>query len=94
VPSLASRTPASGPAATTLLTVNGTRLYRPGTKSLVLVGDAAVGVREPGPGDVWAAPTDTSVQVPLPALDPGTYPVRVQSNGAQSIETLTFTVTP
>ena len=94
VPGLASVSPASGAAATTALTATGTRLYRPGRKSVVLVGDVALDVREPGPGDSWAAPTESSVQVPLVPLDAGTYSVRVQSNGAQSTETHDFTVTP
>ena len=101
VPTLASSSPASGATATTLLTLTGKRLYRPGRKSLVLVGDIALDVRIPQPGDAWAAPSATSVQVALaplaamvPPLDPGTYPVRVQSNGAQSLETHDLTVTP
>jgi hypothetical protein len=84
----------------TLLTVTGRRLYRPPVKSVVLVGDVSIPVREPGPGDPWAAPTDTSVQVPLAALalttpptPPGLHAVRVMVNGAQSTETVTFQLT-
>jgi len=94
VPNLASVSPASGATSTTVLTLTGTRLYRPGRKSILLVGDVTLDVRDPAPGDSWAAPTESSVQVPLVPLDPGTYTVRVQSNGAQSRQTHDFTVTP
>jgi hypothetical protein len=100
VPTLVSVSPASGATATALLTLTGTRLYRHGRKSVVLVGDAVLDVREPAPGDAWAAPSDASVQVPLAQLaalpsplDPGTHAVRVRSNGAQGLETHDFTVT-
>jgi len=98
VPEITSLNPTSGPAST-LLTVQGKRLYRRGLASLVIVGDVAIEVREPRAGDPWAAPTDTSVQVPLTALSPlptgQPYPARVQVNGAQSIEEgITFTLTP
>lgn len=92
VPSVTSINPATGTSAA-LLTVNGTRLFREGLKSFVLVGDVAIEVRRPGPGDLWAAPTATSVQVPLtavstvvPPLAPDEYLVRVMVNGALSTE--------
>ncbi|MGH7516502.1 MAG: DUF4255 domain-containing protein [Gemmatimonadales bacterium] len=86
--------------ANALLTVNGRRLYRPPVKSVVLVGDVSIPVREPGPGDPWAAPSDVSVEIPLGALalttpptPPGIYAVRAMVNGAQSMEPVTFTLT-
>jgi hypothetical protein len=94
VPEISGVLPPAGDA-TALLTVQGKRLYREGLTTLVLVGDAAIEVRVPQGGDPWAAPTATSVQVPLTSLvlalpvppAGGTvYPVRVQVNGAQSLE--------
>jgi uncharacterized protein DUF4255 len=91
--------PAAGNTAA-LLTVNGRRLYQPPEKSVVIVGDVSIPVREPRGTDPWAAPTDTSVQVPLTALTqttppvpPNTYPVRVMVNGALSMGTVPFTLT-
>lgn len=91
-------------SASGILTVTGKRLFREGLKSYVLLGDAAVEVRRPQAGDPWAAPTDTSVQVPLaplaaalPQPPPGgqVYRVRVLVNGAQSLEEgVTFTLMP
>jgi hypothetical protein len=92
VPVVTGIVPASGTAAT-ILTVNGTRLHRSDGTTQVLIGDAAIDVRPPEPGDPWAAPTPTAVQVPLATLpDQLTLPpptgkdlsVRVQVNGAQS----------
>lgn len=102
-PMLPAIEPTSGPN-TILLTVRGKRLYKEGLKSFVLVGDVAIEVRKPGAGDSWAAPTETSVQVPLLALSGAVplpppagqpYPVRIQVNGAQSTEEgITFTLMP
>jgi hypothetical protein len=89
---------------TALLSLMGQRLHRGGMRSVVLVGDILIDVRQPVPPDPWAAPTETTVEVPLavlaaavppppPAGQP--YPVRIQVNGAQSIEEgITLTVTP
>ena len=95
-PEVTGVNPGAGGVAT-LLTVNGRRLYRPPVKSVILVGDVSIPVQEPGPGDPWVAPTDTSVQVPLSALalttpptPPGVYAVRAMVNGAQSMETVAF----
>ena len=80
-------------ADATLITVNGRRLFRPGLRSYVVLGDASIEVRPPRGADPWAAPTETSVQVPRaplaaldPPLGPGTYPLRVVVNGAQNVE--------
>jgi hypothetical protein len=103
VPEISSITPTSGQVSR-LLTVTGRRLYRDRVTSFVLVSDAAIEVRKPGPTDPWAAPTTTSVEVPLtllatavPPPPPGgqAYPVRVLVNGAQSMEAgITFTLRP
>lgn len=80
-------------ADATLITVDGRRLYRPGLRSYVVVGEAAIEVRRPRGSDPWAEPTETTVQVPRaplaaldPPLGPGTYPLRVVVNGAQNVE--------
>jgi hypothetical protein len=87
-----------------VLRIDGTRLWRPGAKTQVILGDAAVDVRRPTAADPWADPTDTAVEVPLAAFqdslppppvagDP--YPVAVQSDGARSRDAgITFTLTP
>jgi len=94
VPTMTSIAPANGTTAD-ILTVHGTRLYRDGLPSVVLVGDVAIAVRPPEPGDPWGVPTATTVQVPLTALatavpppPPGgqDYLVRMQVHGAQTME--------
>ena len=70
----------------------------------VILGDAAVRIRPPGPGDPWAAPTPAAVEIPvaeaaalLPAPSPGgdPYPVAVQVDGARSRASgLDFTLGP
>ena len=97
VPTVASVGPGSGTTAD-LLTLTGRRLFDQGLRSLVLIRDVGIQVRPPGPGDPWAAPTPTQVQVPLSALadaglPPGTYPVHIVVNGAQSMEEPTFQLT-
>jgi hypothetical protein len=84
----------------TLLTVNGRRLFQRPAKTVILVGDVSIPVIEPGPGDPWAAPTDTSVQVPITALTlttpptpPDTYQVRAMVNGSLSMEDVVFQLT-
>lgn len=94
VPGITSIAP--NPASLTdLLTVTGTRLFKAGMQSFVLVADVAIEVRAPQVGDPWVAPTDTQVQVPLAAVAaspsppaPNPYPVRVQMNGALSADEL------
>ncbi len=113
LPAITGTAPASG-NTNALLTANGVRLYDERFASFVLVGDAAIEVRPPRPpdpgatppfpGDPWAMPTPTSVQVPLASLAlalpppaPGgtTHAVRIQVNGAQSREdTFDFTLMP
>lgn len=82
VPRITSIAPGSGPSTATL-TVNGTRLFAAGKKSVVLVGDVAIAV-PPGP----PAPPETEVQVglaPMAGRPPGVYPIRVMVGGAQSV---------
>jgi hypothetical protein len=94
VPSITTVLPASG-APGTVITVTGTRLFRDDLASFISIGDVAVQVRRPQPGDPFAAPTPTSVQIVVPALPVSAtpYPVRATVNGAQSIEEGTFLVT-
>lgn len=90
IPQITSIEPVSGPAVPTILTVTGVRLYRSNLKSYVIVGDVAIEVRPPEPGDGWEVPTDTMVQVPLVALStvrPNVYGIRVMVNGAQNFQT-------
>jgi hypothetical protein len=103
VPHVATSTPANGPK-TTVLHITGTRLWNPNAKSAeVIVGDAAVTIRAPAPGDPWAAPTPTAIEVLVsnasPALDPlpagpPPYPVWVEIDGARSREAAGFHLDP
>jgi hypothetical protein len=86
-PQITNTDPPSGDS-TTILTLEGVRLYKEDFKSYVLVGDTAIEVREP-PGSEWDSPTPTRVQVPLTALagqSVGAYPIRIRVNGAESLE--------
>lgn len=98
VPGVSSISPISG-ASTDLLTVNGTRLYNSALKSYVYVDDVAIEVTWKS-GDPWSQPTDKQVQVPLTGLtktvpplppSPSPYPVRMQVNGALSVDEKAFT---
>jgi Pvc16 N-terminal domain len=95
------------PVAATLagiLRIDGTRIWRAGARTQVILGDAAIDVRRPAGGDPWADPTDTAVEVPLsafqdvlppPSVGGDLYPVAVQSNGARSRDAgFTFNLTP
>ena len=82
--------PTSGNAAT-ILHIDGNRLWHPAARTVeVIVGDAAIPVRPPGVGDVWAAPTPTAIEVPMSAagdlldISATPYPVAVQVDGARS----------
>jgi hypothetical protein len=92
VPGITNISPGAGTSASTL-TVNGTRLFKSSLKSYVYVADVAIEV-PPGP-----PATDTQVQVALialtkavPPLPPSvaSYPVRVQVNGALSVDEKPF----
>jgi hypothetical protein len=93
VPQVTGVAPANG-AAATILQVTGTRLWHDRAEiAEVIIGDAAVRIRPPEPGDPWTAPTPTAVEIPvaeaaslLPAPLPGDdpYPVAVQVDGARS----------
>jgi len=103
VPRVIAVTPAAGTKAT-LLQLTGTRLWRIGVRTAeVMVGDAVIRIRPPGPGDLFAAPTPVQVQVPmadasgvLPMLAPTDppYPVGVQVDGARSRDAVTFRLGP
>lgn len=92
VPVVTATSPAFGNVGA-ILRIAGERLWAPHLPSQVLVGNAAVPVRPPQPGDPWAAPTPTQIEVPvsaiaaslLPSATP--YPVGVQVAGARSRET-------
>ena len=94
-PKVTGANPATGDS-TVVLTIDGERLYKEGLRTLVLVGDASIELREPEPGDAWAGPTATSIQVPLNSLaglPAGRYPLRVRVNGAESLEEMEFELT-
>lgn len=103
VPSItAPLNPTSGNAAT-ILKIKGSRLWRPGGLTEVLIGDAPVRVTIPGAGDPWAMPTPTKIEVPIAdaaALLPtppagGTdYSLAVQVDGARSRDDITFKLKP
>ncbi len=104
VPRVTAVLPVAGPAGT-VLQVAGARLWHSRAEaSEVIIGDAAVRVRPPGPADPWAAPTPIAVEVPvteaaalLPAPGPGgdPYPVAVQVDGARSRDAgVSFTLQP
>jgi hypothetical protein len=104
VPRVTGVLPIAGSDAT-VLQVAGNRLWHNRAEAAeVIIGDAAVAIRPPGPGDPWAAPTPTAVEVPvseaaalLPAPMPGDepYPVAVQVDGARSRDAgVSFTLQP
>ena len=98
VPSISSISPGSGTAAATTLTVNGTRLFQPGLKSFVYVNDVAIEVPW---NPLQPPPPSTQVKVALAALNktvpplppsPTPYAVRMQVNGALSVDEKPFTL--
>ena len=93
-PTLSGSSPASG-TLPRVVTLTGARLFDPALKSVVLVGDAAFPVREPQPGDPFAAPTPTAVEVVVDGLAPSLIPysLRIMVNGVASVEERTFLVT-
>jgi hypothetical protein len=104
VPTVTGATLASGGTAT-VLRVTGARLWRPDAARVeIMLGDAAIPVRAPGPGDPWAAPTETQIEAPLthvravlPPPAPGgtVWPVAVSVDGATSRDAgFAFTLTP
>lgn len=101
VPTVADATPPTGNAAS-VLRVTGNRLWHKGAHGVeVIVGDAAIPVRMPEPGDPWAAPTPTAVEVPIAMatdiidVSPTPYPVAAQVDGARSRNPgVTFTLGP
>src|SRR6185312_3067595 len=94
-PTVATISPGSGTSAT-ILTVTGKRLFQSELKSYVYVRDVGIEVGFK-PGDPFLPPTPTQVQVPLtaltktvPPLSGGTYPVRIQVNGALNLKEQSF----
>lgn len=92
VPTITSTTPAFGTAAA-VLRVTGQRLWSAALPSEIVVGDAAISVRPPRAGELFAAPTPTQVEIAgtdiAAALPPRAtpYPVAAQVDGARSRET-------
>ena len=75
-----------------ILTATGNRLFSPGEKTVVLVGDVSIPVEEPGPG---GPQSDTSIEVRLTTFGltsppAGLYPVRIMVNGVESRENVTL----
>jgi hypothetical protein len=85
VPGITNVAPNLGPAGTTI-TVQGVRLLADAGPTLVVVGDRPF---TPNPGA-----TDTSVDVTVSGLSPGTYRVSVRVAGAESVDLELFEVTP
>lgn len=103
IPEVTGTLPAAG-AFGSVLQVTGVRLWRPGARAQVILGDAAVEVRRSEAGDPWAQPTDVAVEVPLdayaaqlpaPGVGGDPYAVAVQVDGARSRDAgVIFTLTP
>jgi hypothetical protein len=85
VPGITNVAPNLGPAGTTI-TVQGVRFLADAGPTLVVVGDRPF---TPNPGA-----TDTSVDVTVSGLSPGTYRVSVRVAGAESVDLELFEVTP
>jgi hypothetical protein len=92
VPTITATTPAFGHAAVTLR-VAGTRLWSATHPSEIVIGDAAIPVRQPIAGEIFAPPTPTQVEIAggdiaaaLPP-SPSPYPIAAQVDGARSRET-------
>ena len=99
-PRAATATPPSGTSAA-ILRLTGQRLWADTLPSEVIVGDVAVPIRPPQPGDPWAAPTPVQVEVPVSAIAsvlpprPTPYRIAAQVNGVRSRETaFTFRLDP
>lgn len=103
---VASITPPGGPVEpaeggpSSTIRVTGARLWHDRARAAeVMVGDAAIAIRPPATGDLWAAPTPVQVEVPFAdaapfvavqaAGDPP-YAVAVQVDGARSRDPFRF----
>lgn len=103
VPRVSAVAPATGNSAT-ILQVNGTRLWSPSALiAEIVVGNAAIPIRQPRAGEVWAAPTPTQVFLPmsdaagvLPVQAPADppYAVAVEVDGARSRDAASFRFGP
>lgn len=101
VPTVTGAIPPGGNASS-VLRVTGKRLWHAGARSAeVIVGDAAIPVRMPEPGDPWAAPTPVAVEVPVGMatdiidISATPYPVAAQVDGARSRDpNITFILGP
>ena len=90
IPKIASVTPPTAPGGSThTLTITGQRLYRAQDDAniYVLIADQTI------PAGQFTGKTDTQIQVTVPDLPPGRYPVHVRFNAFVSQDDKTFTVT-
>lgn len=85
VPEITLLTPALAAAPKTLL-VDGKRLFHEKLDSLIIVGNEIVA------SDDYTDKTPAQIKFELPALDPGTYLVRIRVNGAESIDEKTLVI--
>jgi hypothetical protein len=102
VPRITKVTPPTPPGGTasTVLHVEGTRLWHPRARvAEVIIADAAVRIRPPRAGDPWIAPTpiivevpvaDAAQQLPVQAATDPPYPVAVEVDGARSRDAFGF----
>ena len=92
VPRITATTPAFGNSAA-ILRITGERLWSETLPSEVIVGDAAIPIRPPVGGEVFALPTPTQVEIPVTriaaVLPPraAPYPLAIQVDGARNRET-------
>lgn len=100
VPIVSAISPTNGDASA-IVRVTGRRLWDEDLASRVVIGGVALPVRPPGPGDGWAAPTETAVEMPASAiaafLEAGAppYPVAIEVNGSRNRESgFTFRLDP
>ncbi|MDJ0802839.1 MAG: DUF4255 domain-containing protein [Desulfobacterales bacterium] len=68
------------------VTITGSRLFQDNKDCQTIIGDAIVSSAD------YSSAVSDSISFPLPALDPGTYPVRVRVNAAESIDARTITL--
>jgi Pvc16 N-terminal domain len=88
--------------AASMLRITGARLWPSGAHSVdVIIGDVAIRVRDKKMEDLWIAPTQTVVEIPLLAVTNALqtsvtpYAVAVEVDGARSRDLgLTFTLGP
>ncbi|MGE0257397.1 MAG: DUF4255 domain-containing protein [Alphaproteobacteria bacterium] len=101
VPHVSAILPTHGPAST-ILEVQGTRLWHPGARTAeIIIGDAAVTIRPLGGGHPPPSPTsvrvpvaDAAAALPAPVAGAPPYPVAVQLDGARSRDPVGYVLEP